>query len=279
MAEVRRAFGPRLEYDERALRTARGLASDDPDERIRLARASCERSAPQCIALGSELAAANREADAAAAFERAFADPSLDAVGLSNSSGWLVNYYYRHGRMRSALDLADRAAGTGAWMGLVTKGYLYERLGRAGDAEALYRDSAMHYDNWSQLLGFYYRAVNVRHQSEFEDPWKIARARIFPDGLEPVTRAEAPPAHGVVVTKDSARSRAAGLQAGDIIVGLEGWRVDTLQQYSAINAFFDNDHVRLTAWRGHLFTVSADAPNRLFGLEFRTYPIEGWRER
>ena len=81
------------------------------------------------------------------------------------------------------------------------------------------------------------------------------------------------------MTKDSGRSRAAGLQAGDIIVGLEGWRVDSQQQYTAINAFFERDQVNLTAWRGHLFKVSGTPPNRLFGIEFRTYPIAGWRER
>jgi len=277
--DVRHAFGPRLEYDERALEWARTFAPDDAEVRIGLARTSCELSAAQCIALGSELAAVKREEEAAAAYERAFADSSLDAVGLSNWSGWLVSYYYRHGRLRSALDLADRAASTGAAVGLNTKGYLYERLGRVREAEALFRDAAVHYKNWAQLLGFYYRAVNVRHQTEFDEAWKLALARVFPDGLVRVTTNEAQPAHGLVVVKDNARSRAAGLQAGDIIVGLEGWNVDNIEQYYAINAFPESEHVTLTAWRGHLFSVAADAPNRLFGIQFRTYPIHGWRDR
>ena len=108
-AEIRRAFGPRLEYDERTLRSARTFTpEDDATERLQLAKTACELYAAECITLGYDLAAVNREADAAAAFERAFADPSLDAVALSNSSGWLVSYYYRHGRTRSAARAVER---------------------------------------------------------------------------------------------------------------------------------------------------------------------------
>jgi hypothetical protein len=37
--------------------------------------------------------------------------------------------------------------------------------------------------------------------------------------------------------------------------------------------------MKLTAWRGKSFQVAITAPNRLMGIEFRSYPIEGWRER
>ncbi len=44
------------------------------------------------------------------------------------------------------------------------------------------------------------------------------------------------PQTGVFVNKDSEYSRAAGIRAGDIIVGLDGWRVDNRDQYQAILA-------------------------------------------
>jgi hypothetical protein len=278
-AEVIRAYGPKLEYSVRALRSARAFAQEESADQLRIAALACAANTAECIEYGRELATANREADAAASYERAFADPALDAVALSNSSSWLVSYYYRHGRTAAALQLAERAASTGAMRGSVTAAYLYERLGRSTDAEATYRAAATNYDDWPQLIGFYYRAVNIRHQTEFEQQWKISLARIFPDGLVSMTASNAQPEHGVVVTKDSVRSRKAGLQAGDIIVGLEGWAVANLQQYTTINAFFERDEVRLAAWRGRLFTVSATAPNRLFGTELRSYPIAGWREK
>jgi tetratricopeptide (TPR) repeat protein len=245
---------------------------------MRLAKTACDLSAVECIALGSELANADRASEAATAYERAFADPSLDAVALSNSSGWLVGYYYRHGRTAAALALAERSASTAAWQGTVTAALLYERLGRVEEAETAYRSAASGYDDPAQLIGFYYRAVVVRKQMQFEPAWKASLARVFPNGLVPVIADETKPARGVVVTKDNARSRKAGLQADDIIVGLEGWRVDNLQQYNAINAFFEREQMQMTAWRGHLFPITATNANRLFGIELRSYPIQGWRE-
>jgi tetratricopeptide (TPR) repeat protein len=279
VAEVRRVFGARLEHDIRAIRAARALVEQDTDESITLSQAACRLSSPECITLGSALIDADREAEAAASYERAFADPALDGVALSNSSDWLVNYYYRQGRTTAALALAERAAGTGAYRGLLTMAHLDERLGRAAAAEDAYRRAATGYDNWSQLIGFYYRAVHVRHEARFEDAWKMALARYFPAGLAPVTTSDTHPDSGVAVINDSVRSRKAGLRAGDIVVGLEGWSVSNYDQYASINAFFDREEVKLTAWRGHLFTVATTAPNRLLGVEYRSYPVRGWAEK
>jgi tetratricopeptide (TPR) repeat protein len=275
--EVRRLYGPRLEYDVRLLRQARQYAEEDDAERLRLAQQACEISSVECIALGHELANADRAYDAAVSYERAFADPALDAVALANASGWLVNYYYRHGRVDSALKLAERSAGS--WQGLVTQAHLFENLGRFDEARSLYEDVHQSYDDPSQLLGFYYRGVTVRKQAELEDAWKAELARVFPDGLSPVPAGDARPARGVIVTRDNRKTRTAGLQAGDIIIGLEGRRVDNLRQYYAVNAFYGQEQMKLTVWRGKTFEVAITAPNRLMGIEFRSYPIEGWRER
>ena len=77
------------------------------------------------------------------------------------------------------------------------------------------------------------------------------------------------------MTKDSDFSRRAGLQAGDIIVGLDGRRVENLPQYYAVNSFPETEQMKLTVWRGVRFEVTVTAPNRLMGIEFRTYPIQG----
>lgn len=37
--------------------------------------------------------------------------------------------------------------------------------------------------------------------------------------------------------------------------------------------------MKLTVWRGKLFTVDIVALGRLMGIEFRSYPIQGWGER
>jgi len=267
-----------MDYDLRALRLARRYAKTD-DERLALLRRSCDVSARDCIPLGDELARLDRAYEAAASYERAFADPSLDHIVLSNMSRWLVDYYYRHGRTAAALDLAERASSTGAQAGLNTQAHLYELMGKWREAEGMYTSASAGYENPAALLGFYYRAVNVRKQALFEPEWKRMLARVFPSGLQAAPTGAAHPAIGVVVTQDSELSRKAGLQTDDIITGLEGWRVENLHQYYAINAFFETNDMKLTVWRGRTFTVEVTAPDRLMGISLRTYPIRGWSER
>jgi hypothetical protein len=67
---------------------------------------------------------------------------------------------------------------------------------------------------------------------------------------------------------------------GDLIVGVEGQRVENLDQYRAVNAFFEQDDMKLTVWRGDkLLPIAVTAPNRTIGVELRSYQIEGWTEK
>jgi tetratricopeptide (TPR) repeat protein len=278
-AEARRVYGPRWDYDIKVLRAAVPYAIE-PLDRLALFQEACALSAGECISLGYELADADRAAEAAVAFERAFADDSLDAVKMSNSSGWLVDYYYHHDRTSDALVLAEQSAGTYSLRGLVTVAHLYEHLERFAEAEKAYVRAADRYDDPAQLLGFYYRAVNVRKQQDYDEKWRAALIQTFPEGLvlDSATDAARPP-HSVVVTRDNEKVRKAGLQAGDLIVAVEGWRVDNVRQFHAVNAFDEGEQMKLTAWRGRRFPVDLTARNRVMGIEFRTDPIEGWRDK
>jgi hypothetical protein len=278
-SEIRAAFGPRLEYDIRALDTAEAFAPT-VEERLALLRTSCDLSAARCMSLGWALASAKREPEAAAAYRRSFDDPAVDEVAVSNASGWLVTYYFRNGQINDALALAERGARTQSGQGLVTSAYLSERLGRIAEAESMYREEADHYKNPSQLLGFYYRAVVVRKETDFAAEWKTELARVFPEGLTPVPTGNVAPAHGVVINSDSQVARRAGLFIGDIIVGIEGYRVENFDQYRAVNAFFEQDEMKVTVWRGgKLAAIAVTAPDRYIGVELHSYPVEGWSEK
>jgi tetratricopeptide (TPR) repeat protein len=272
------AYGTRWNYDLRVMRAVVRLISDDGARVDMLAR-SCALSAYECVAFGAALARLERDAEAAAAYERAFGDPAVDAVAVANNSAWLVSYYYRTRQFDRALAQAARAASTGASDGLYTAAYLDERLGRLGAAEDRYKEMAQRYESTAPLIGFYYRVSQVQKRPEYRDKWNGAISDVFPEGLVTVSTEDAKPQHGVIVVKDSELSRKAGLQAGDIIVGLEGFRVENLHQYYAINSFDEREDMKLTAWRGRLSQVSVKAPRRLMGVEFRTYPIAGWSEK
>ena len=276
-ADVLRVFKPRLEYDLRALRVACDRASE-PEERLRLLRTSCAVASAECMALGGELARQNRADEAAVEYARAFDNPSVDAVAIANNTRWLVNYYMDRGKTAAAEALAERAGATGAYEGQITKAYLDERLGRFKDAEGEFESAASGYKRPDELIGFYYRAVNVHKQQSYKPQLDEHLALVFPNGLVAVSTITTKPETGVMVTKDSELSRAAGLQAGDLIVGLEGWRVENRQQYRAINAFFKTEAMKITAWRTKVFDVAVTAPNRLMGIDFRSHPIKGWAE-
>jgi hypothetical protein len=277
LADIQSTFGPRLAYDLRAIDYALERIGDT--EGLDLREWACNINPTHCSALGAALARLNRESEAAASYERAFADPTFDRVRLANESEWLVRYYQRNRQLPKALELATASAAVGSLRGLITAAHLYEDLGRFDDAEALYDQAYRRYDDPAQLLGFYYRAVIVRKETAYNDKWRSLAPAVFPQGLQdaPVTL-DAPPQAGVIIIKDNPNTIKHGIQTGDIIVGLEGYRVDNMHQYYAVNAFFSKEHMKLTVWRGNLYTATIQAPGRLMGVQFRSHPIEGWKE-
>jgi hypothetical protein len=277
--ELRQVLGHRLQHDLRAINYAKKYLPDN-DARIDLLEEACTVSAVECGELGGALANAGREDEAASRYHEALGDPGVDPVWKSNNSGWLVDYYQRRGRNDQARQLAEEAASSGSFGGILTLAKLEERAGNIAAAEGLHQRSAERYEDPTFLAGFYQRRVRDFNEHSWETQWTELRTRLFPEGIQPApTSMPAPPVRGVIVTTDNDRSRKAGLQAGDVIVGLEGHRVDNLQQYRALNASYLNDELHLTVWRGTLFNISATTPGRLFGIDIRTHPLQGWGEK
>jgi tetratricopeptide (TPR) repeat protein len=276
--ELERLAGARMQYDLHPIERALELLPDG-DRRVTLLQTSCGIAASSCTDLGYEFAKLGRDDEAAKAYETAFSDPSVDPVAVANRSGWLVRYYASHGRVGPALQLAERSAGTGAFVGLATAAHLSERLGRTEDAEQRYQQGSRSYDDYSELLGFYYRTVEVRKKREYEHAWHDARAQIFPDGLVNTPSSDEKPAFGVYVESDSPAAKRVGLRAGDIIVAVDGWHVANVNQYYAVRDFPEAGPFTLTVWRGHLTNVQI--ADRAFVPVFHivNYPVQGWIER
>jgi hypothetical protein len=279
LADIERLAGKRLEYDLRPMRAAMKFKSGG-EPALELYQRMCEISASECAGFAWNLILANRPDDAARAYQRAFSDPTLDGVTMSHQTEWLVNYYHEHHRDADALKLAGRSAEVGSASGLLTAAHLYERLERFSDAEELYQHVRERYDDPAGLLGFYYRAVNVRQDASYERRWQIAREKVFPDDLVKTPPAAEKPARGVHVESGSASATAAGIRSGDIIVTVDGWRVEDVRQYHAVRAFPLDGGFTLTIWRTDGLHQVKIADKR-FVPEFRVanYPLEGWVER
>jgi hypothetical protein len=247
--------------------------------RAELQRKACAFSSTDCIELADTLVLLKRDEEAAREYERGFSDPSIDSLELSASAGWLVEHYRKAGRLEDARKLAEQAASTGSAAGYQVRGELHEHLREFDDAERDFLHNATQYDDREHLLGFYYRRAEVEHDERYRQKWTKWLAETFPNGLQPEeTSMPEKPKKGVFVYADSERSRKVGIRAGDIIVGLEGFKVESFEQYRAINHFFEQDRVKLTLWRGSLIKIDAETPNRLFGTDIKTYPLKGWIE-
>jgi hypothetical protein len=278
VARARGLLELRHDYDLRALDASLALAATE-DARMPLRRKACAISSRDCVQLASSLLHhSGDEAGAAAIYEQAFADPFMDAIARAADSYWLVTYYHRNQQPDKARALAEEVAQTGSGSGYYTRARLNERLGNLDAAEEDFLINAERYKNFEGLLGFYYRRVEVDRMTAYVDKWDRWRAEVFPEGLQPEpTDLTGVPPTGVFVEKDTELSRAAGIRAGDIIVGLEGWRVDSVPQYRVINFFTDDPNVKLTISRGgQLIKVEAKSPSRLFGTAIQTHPMTGW---
>lgn len=276
VAEIERRFGARLAYDVRALSHAVTLS--DGEARVGYQTRACGLAPRECVDLGALHLSTGREAEAAQAYARAFADPDYDTVSLANNCPWLVDYYERTGQPELALALAERAAGSGALLGLQAVSRVYERRGRFDDAEQA-AQHASGYESSGDLFGFYYRAVNVHGRTSYRARLDALVHDVFPAGMQAVpSTLAAPPTSGVFIYKDSEFSRRHGVQAGDVIIGIEGWRVDDQRQYRAASATASTNVMKLTLWRGRVIAVELTAPGRLMGVEFRNHPMKGWTD-
>jgi hypothetical protein len=228
------------------------------------------------VSLASLYAYAGDDAKAAAEYEKAFRNPAYDRVRLSNASAWLVSYYERTNQLQRAYDLAQQSAEVGSATGMNTLAQLFERRGRADEAELLYAQIAQRYQRSSgYLAGFLYRQAIAANRQAYLDRWRAVERALFPGGLKKIPGAmPEQPARGVFVYNDSATSRRVRLQAGDIIVGVDGWLVENKEQYDAVMKF-NPGLVRhqYTAWRGILFTV--DLPES-HGMDLQDHPLKGW---
>jgi hypothetical protein len=239
-------------------------------------RRGCELSPARCITLATRLAPTDEHA-AAVEYQRAFDDPALDGVTRANSSEWLVFYYERNNEPHRARGLAESAAKAGSQRGIRTLARLLERRGEVEHAGKLFEAIVERYPSRTDTLaGFLYRRAVVHNDTRFTKRWEEIRQRVFPNGLSPQTTVADRPAAGVYVHQDRPSSERLRLQIGDIIVGVDGWRVDNIEQFNTVLAFSDqlNTH-RITAWRGVLFTASVPTSHE---LKLDSYPVKGWTQ-
>ena len=251
----------------------RGTRREDWEPHL---RRGCELAPDRCIDLAKRLAPIDEQA-AAVEYERALNHPALDRVIAANNSEWLVFYYERNNEPQRARALAETAADAYSHTALRTLARLLERRGEVEEANKIFEAIVKRYPAAIETLaGFLYRRAVVHRDARFTKRWEEVRATTFPNGLLPENTSLIQPSAGVYVSRDSVASRRAQLHTGDIIVGVDGWRVDNKDQFEAVLAFGDqlNTH-KISAWRGTLLTASLPTEH---GMTLESYPPKGHQQ-
>lgn len=286
---LEKVFGPRAQYDLRALSLMAELIVRDLEPYGRLLERTCELSVDECFDRGLFLVETGRFAEAAAAYQRAM-DEASNRVRAANNSLWLMNYYLDAGQAARARAVAEDAAATGSYGGLLTQARFLERTGDFDAAESILQDAMRRYGNepknpdeeWEaqdgeqdadNLLVFYYRLAIEQKKAAYAERFHALADRDFPNGIERLDRASlrGRPVDGVSVLKTWPIAERRGMKAGDIIVGLDGIRVRTRRQYFVVTDFTDRPEMALVVFRHPDYVdVKARVPWRRLGMDLRS---------
>jgi hypothetical protein len=289
LPELEQVFGPRIEYDLRAISLMADLVVRDLEPYGRLLERACELSADKCFDRGFFLVEAGRLAAAAAAYQRGM-DEAADGIGAANNSLWLMHYYLDVGQVARAGAVAEKAASTGSYGGLVTQARFLERTGEIAAAESVLQDGLRRYGNaprnpdeeWEMrdgeqdsdtLLAFYYRMAFEQKVPGYAERFHALADRDFPNGIERLDRASLSgrPSDGISVLKAEPVAERRGMKTGDIIVGLDGVRVRTRRQYFVVAEFTDRPEMALVVFRHPDYVdVKARVPWRRLGMDLRS---------
>jgi tetratricopeptide (TPR) repeat protein len=217
----------------------------------------------------AEVLRENGNPDEAAEMERR-AIPAIDnPIGLSNAVMPLVIYDLEHGQKDEALALAQKAGNVASELGLATYCYAMEYVGRFDEAEAAANQLKTMYSNDSFIY-----TLHVRHKDHYPDLYANAVEEAYPNGFVRVTLADfsVAPKAGCLIKSSSDLLAEARLQPGDVIVALDGYRVDSDVQYGFARAMTMNCNMDFIIWRnGKYLEIKAFVPDRRMFIETGDY--------
>jgi hypothetical protein len=270
-------YGPLSDFNMHLMAKLSDAAWYDPVEYRKRQGLLCEMAPSYCLPLGYRLAELGFADEAAVAYQKGL-DGTLDAVEAANHSRWLVDYYFDHGQRAKAEALAKRSADTYSGEGLFVMARLLERMERLSEAEDYYRRMQERYDNSAPLAGFYYRRSRVAKDASYEARLRDALARALPNGLEPYERATLlpSPSDGVVIKSVNDNTKRYGIQWGNVIVALDGFRVRDADGYGVVRALSQSPRMKLVVWRGKSYDeIEVELWDRQFRVDIGTYKPNG----
>jgi hypothetical protein len=271
--QMKEAYGPLADYNFVAMENIANAEYSHP-EKYEAQLENLAKLAPGKYFTLGDYCAQHNESEKAARFYQLGWDKVEDHVLASNDSFWLVNYYFDHNEKDKALEVAGEAGGVYSCYGLHCLAMLYERMGELDKAEKVLNDSKARYADDEGLTEFYIRnSEKDKRYAEKADPL-IKKA--FPNGLEKIdiTRLKAPPTVGVIITKFGSYAERLGFAKGQIVVALDGYRLNSMEQSKIIRLLTLNPEMKYVVWDGKQYKeiVGTAIKDRRLGIYFEDYP-------
>jgi hypothetical protein len=120
--------------------------------------------------------------------------------------------------------------------------------------------------------------AHERKKAGYEQRFNDMTKEAFPKGLERLDPSlmSGYPTDGVFILKTTPEAERRGLKTGDIIVGLDGYRVRTRRQYALIRLFSYEPQMSLLVFRHPRYTeLKPRVPWRHLGVEMRSHKPAG----
>jgi tetratricopeptide (TPR) repeat protein len=204
-------------------------------------------------------------------------DKSPDRVNMSNNVSWLIRYLHRMGDKTKALEVAKEAAEVYSYGGLEAYLWYAEIEAQWDEALATAKKLDARYNNNKPIeeLGFLTR-YHSQNKAQAEE-WGYSRMinKLFPDGLKTAKLEDfiSPPSTGVVIQGTNKQVKTLNMKIGDVIVSLDGYRTDNLNQYDAIRGFSKEETIKFIFWDGKSYRqTEGKLKGRRFGVDIQTYP-------
>ncbi|XHR27346.1 MAG: hypothetical protein ACFUZC_15530 [Chthoniobacteraceae bacterium] len=270
--QARSILGPFLDFHFVAMECYASYNKENVPEYVAIYERMAQLDPDQYLNLSEYYRDHHMDEKAAEAYQAGI-DHDANAVWAANECGWLVNYYYDHDQKARALQVAKFAAEVYSYRGLQTFAKLQERMGNPAQAETYFEKINERYKDNLPLLAFYVRQT-VANPS-YAAKVKSNLGSIFPNGLETVAMENftAAPQKGVLINEESPLLAKNGLKRGDIIVALDGKRVQSFPQYKLVRELTESPHLELIIYHAGAYKqVQAEAPNRRFGADFCNWP-------
>jgi hypothetical protein len=251
VAFLKSLYGDTVHFDRDALVSIADSAREtEPAEFLSAARAMCDMEADDCGTLAEYLKDHGDPDGAAREYQRWF-DGARNRVYLSNHIEWLVNYRFDHGQAEKALVIAREAADTYSSAGLLMLAELLDKMKHYSEAEEYFQKEQERYDSFAGFTQ--YVAFLARHRDDpgLKRSLDHMIAEAFPDGPKPVRIEEfgwLRPA-GATVSGMPHKGGAGGLSVGDVVVGVDGVRVNDLRQMRLQNRLSPETDVEIIYWR------------------------------